>query len=761
MKLPVLVLLSAIAMAKHGSLQPDSASLLEEGVGTWRAAIQRQVAKEPSTIFHINKFLPDDSVSELFNKLDADNDGTLSVHELETANLPYNMGQVLTFAHTYDANQDQRLQPDEFAAAHGAFFAQTPAPKTNFEEYQATLNSNPDKPPGFYKKPHDAYRKGPNDLFNVLSSTPGKVTPDDVNGFVPPGLSDEVQRFFDANGGILDQNSFSAAYHQFRGRHPELENQGATSNRHRKQSESERGVHFANDNEIKGHEGQSFISIRERMRQRRGSETVKDMYNFYDYGSPNAPTATNLQVTAIVWSQDTPYKTEMDTWFKQVLPGYYLSAMPQYKGSTGTPQGSATYAGMFVDGANQWGAQLHTDHTPKTVSESDAKAWLSTCLQYKSPPPPGPASLTTAITRIYVFFFPTWITFSMGSGTTPNGCQNYPGYGTWCAYHGSWPGPTTSLSTYVGQATLFAMMPSCAVCGQGSALDRLRQSTSHEIAEAISDAMVNQKYNSIQLTAWIGDCSFGCEEIGDVCEGQAATVSGYTDGLPYSVQPIWDASSNACTAGCFPGSATVETESGERVRMDQLRIGDRIRSVNEQTAQSEFTTVYAFLDKQPNVVADFVVLTHSDGKEFTVSPFHLVYRYAGLSTLEAVHARTVQVGDVIHVDDRKVVVEAKSFSRQTGWYAPATLNGNLVVDGVMVSSYSMISSHYWAHLAFAPIRALARLSAPVVESQWLDGVVSWYSQWLRESVVDKVLHTVAPSFAQYLFPLDSSVPLTA
>jgi len=192
-------------------------------------------------------------------------------------------------------------------------------------------------------------------------------------------------------------------------------------------------------------------------------------------------------------------------------------------------------------------------------------------------------------------------------------------------------------------------------------------------------------------------------------------------------------------ASCFPGDATVQTENGNRISMNRLRVGDRILTVDVATGRSYFDDVIAFLHRSETAKSSFVRLHLQDGSALTLSRRHLVYvlveQHVQQSSTEMElgsprFAESVKAGDFVvrvgspepsqNASDVIVerVVHISAVHSANGVYAPLTTSGNLVVDGVLASSYAEINSHRVAHWAMAPVRAFHAASKYLAFASW-------------------------------------------
>lgn len=153
---------------------------------------------------------------------------------------------------------------------------------------------------------------------------------------------------------------------------------------------------------------------------------------------------------------------------------------------------------------------------------------------------------------------------------------------------------------------------------------------------------------------------------------------------------------------CLPASARIHTETGPR-RVDQIHTGELVA-----VGKGEMSRVFAWTHRDARAhVRAFVTIRLEDGHEVTVTEGHFVYANG-----VAVAAKRVSVGDFMEVmDGGKVrVVGIEKGVRKKGLYNPQTLHGDLVVDGVKVTTYTTAVRGVTAHALLAPWRGLFRVA---------------------------------------------------
>jgi len=152
----------------------------------------------------------------------------------------------------------------------------------------------------------------------------------------------------------------------------------------------------------------------------------------------------------------------------------------------------------------------------------------------------------------------------------------------------------------------------------------------------------------------------------------------------------------SCGGGCFPGESTVTLKDGEKKRMSDLAIGD-----NVHVGGGHYSEVYYFSTKMPETDSAFVVLSTAE-TTVTLTDGHFVYLNGFLA-----EAGTATVGDRLTLSKNNLVsITNVSKIKATGLFNPHTLDGDIVVDGVLTSTYTSAVHPSLAHVLLMPLRML-------------------------------------------------------
>ncbi|KAK1858516.1 hypothetical protein I4F81_001117 [Pyropia yezoensis] len=189
---------------------------------------------------------------------------------------------------------------------------------------------------------------------------------------------------------------------------------------------------------------------------------------------------------------------------------------------------------------------------------------------------------------------------------------------------------------------------------------------------------------------------------------------------------------------CFPAAATVELADGSTTELAALSAGMAVR-VAQGAHTGAHSHVYGWSHRQLDGRHTYVRLSHvpeaAAGDErpaprhLLLSPGHLLYVGGSL-----VPARSVRVGDALAtpgVAGGVSRVVATGTTTAAGKVNPHTLSGDLLVDGVRVSTYTDALPTVVAHALLAPARAAFRagLSVEPMGRLLYGGVPGWRRWW--------------------------------
>lgn len=147
---------------------------------------------------------------------------------------------------------------------------------------------------------------------------------------------------------------------------------------------------------------------------------------------------------------------------------------------------------------------------------------------------------------------------------------------------------------------------------------------------------------------------------------------------------------------CFPADGQVKLDDGSFKRMDQLVIGD-----NVQVAPNTYSKIFSFTHQDARSFQSFVSLKTASGHELVVTPSHYVY-----ADDVSMPAKDVRKGMTLRVETGlpSVVVDVGRV-KKAGLYNPQTVQGDIMVNGVLATTYTSAVEPVTAHAMLAPFRA--------------------------------------------------------
>lgn len=169
-----------------------------------------------------------------------------------------------------------------------------------------------------------------------------------------------------------------------------------------------------------------------------------------------------------------------------------------------------------------------------------------------------------------------------------------------------------------------------------------------------------------------------------------------------SIESILPEASPTTSEGavCFPADGVVTVSSGEVIPIEELQIGD-----NVAIGRGVFSQVFGFSHYDATSVSTFVVAETASGHSLRATPGHYVYVNGQIKPM-----RGIKKGDTLTLDDgSSTVVVQVNLKRLRGLYNPQTAHGDIVVDGVLATTFTTAVLPVFAHAALAPVRASFRL----------------------------------------------------
>jgi len=152
----------------------------------------------------------------------------------------------------------------------------------------------------------------------------------------------------------------------------------------------------------------------------------------------------------------------------------------------------------------------------------------------------------------------------------------------------------------------------------------------------------------------------------------------------------------------------------------ELRIGDLIRT-SSGNHHSDFTEFLGWLDRQKSSPAEMLqIFTSANSPAVILSASHLVFtgnttKYAG----DLVPGDTLLRWDGVQVAEQEISMIKTNM--ESGFWAPLTRSGTLLVNGFLMSSYASYP-HTISDIAMGPVKAMSMILLDDHESQHNDGL---------------------------------------
>lgn len=200
--------------------------------------------------------------------------------------------------------------------------------------------------------------------------------------------------------------------------------------------------------------------------------------------------------------------------YEAALTSSYMNILTQYN-TSGTSIGKGSFASTVT-------ITPSSSRNKSTITDANVQAEIAA--QISAGKLPAPDANT-----IYMVNFPKGKKITMGGSSSCAG-------GGFCAYHNTFKSGSSEI--FYGVLPDMEAGSGCdSGCGSGSAFGNQTSVASHELIETITDPEIGLATDIAAPIAWYNE-TYG--EIGDICNGEEGSITGYT------VQKEWSNSSGSC-----------------------------------------------------------------------------------------------------------------------------------------------------------------------------------------------------------------------
>ncbi|MGZ4899543.1 MAG: hypothetical protein ACXV8X_07785 [Candidatus Angelobacter sp.] len=375
------------------------------------------------------------------------------------------------------------------------------------------------------------------------------------------------------------------------------------------------------------------------------------------------PVISNIHMVAVFWGPNvnavitgTP---GIGQFFTDITTSRYYDLLSEYNTvgvtGSGTPATSSNQIighGTF-DGKFTITPSVCPGPTACTVTDGQVAAELAGQINAGHLPQPVTDNQGN-VNSFYMIYFPPGVTIALDAVT--KSCAQF------CAYHSNTPATLTPKLVPYGVEPDFAPPSGCANgCGGNPAMfDNVTEVTSHEMAEAVTDAQVGSATTTAPPLAWYdpNPATNPLGEIGDICVGQGAIVN--AGNTTYVVQQEFSNVQNDCVDA--PPVFNMTTPSGGVGPSLPFNMTLTIQSSANPFTLTGYTGTVHFTssDAQATLPADYTFLPTDAGTH--------VFSF----TLKALGDQTITVTD----------------THSAGFTGTATINVNTTPDLTISKSHT-------------------------------------------------------------------------
>lgn len=268
------------------------------------------------------------------------------------------------------------------------------------------------------------------------------------------------------------------------------------------------------------------------------------------------PVISQIHVVAVFWGPNvnTAITTgAIDQYFRDITNSRYYDLLTEYStvgligaGVPATSSNQSIQRGDF-GGSFTIVPSVCNVTPPATCAIDDTQIQAELRNQINAGHLPAAASdVQGNVNSFYMIYFPPGVSITVGVPPVGSCVQ-----GGFCAYHSNTPGAPASSPRLVPYGVLpdFGPTSGCSAgCGRGTLFQNVTAVTSHEMAEAVTDAQVGSATAFAPPLAWYDPdpATNPLAEIGDICTQQDAVVTAGAN--IYTVQTEFSNVQNDCVS---------------------------------------------------------------------------------------------------------------------------------------------------------------------------------------------------------------------
>jgi len=191
---------------------------------------------------------------------------------------------------------------------------------------------------------------------------------------------------------------------------------------------------------------------------------------------------------------------------------------------------------------------------------------------------------------------------------------------------------------------------------------------------------------------------------------------------------------------CFPSAATTMLSNGQTVAMEALKVGDEVLT------ERGYSRIYAFGHDDITIKqASYIQISTAANTTLLISPEHILPLDGQMD-----FAKKAVVGmQVTLANGKRTTVTSLRVVERNGAHAPFTLDGTIVVDGILASSFSftpsltlggvtVLTGHSVGTMWTSPLRLMSRFAPWIGSDDWHNAEGQhMFVQWLFSVVYSK------------------------